>query len=469
MKDDEKAVLMDALTSNPYVGITIFDKNGSIIFRNMINEDISGMKNSDVIKKHCSIMPHYKELKQVLKKGIPQIGLPYKTANGCQALIHRIPLHLNNETIGAISITTFNDVREVKALISKYDLLKNRLTSYNLEFGKLRSAKYTFADIIGNNNKILMSKKLAENYAKGKSPVLITGKTGTGKELFAHAIHMASPRKDYPFIRVNCGAIPPDLLESELFGYEAGAFTGAGKDTRIGKFELAHHGTIFLDEISSLNLSMQPKLLSVLQNHEIERIGGNKVINLDFRIISATNKSLSQMVKEGLFRSDLYYRLNVFNLDIPPLRERVDDIQILTKHFLKSLNDEYGFNIDQLNPSLLKILSQWTWPGNVRELQNILERSVQVSDKTEIKVADLPDYLKKGLALDGIEAADNNADNNKVNLLKKSKDGIEKKIIESALLANNWNKSKTARQLGISRSLLYALIKKYSLKKELEE
>jgi len=461
MENDEKAVIMDALISNPYLGITIFDKNGSIICRNRINEDISGMKNSDVIKKHSSIMPYYKELKQVLKKGIPNIGLPYKTANGCQAMIHRIPLKINNEITGAISITVFNDVRELEALISKYDLLKNRLTLYNPELSKLRSAKYTFKNIIGNNNKILMSKKLAENYAQGKSSVLITGETGTGKELFAHAIHLASPRKDHPFIRVNCGAIPPDLLESELFGYESGAFTGAGKGPRIGKFELAHHGTIFLDEISALSLAMQPKLLSVLQNREIERIGGNKIINLDFRIISATNKSLTQMVKEGLFRSDLYYRLNVFNLDITPLRERIDDIKILTKYFLEGLYDEYGFNLRRLNLSVLKILSQWSWPGNVRELQNVLERSVQVSDKKEIKIADLPDYLTSGLALDEIESAGNN----KVNVLKKSKDGIEKKIIERALISNNWNKSGTARQIGISRSLLYALIKKYDLKK----
>ncbi|MBL0717447.1 MAG: sigma 54-interacting transcriptional regulator [Desulfosarcina sp.] len=460
MENDQKAVLMDALGSNPYVGITIVDKNGSVIFRNMINEDISGIKNDDILKKDCSTMPHYEELKQVLKKGIPEIGVPYKTANGCQALIHRIPLTLNNTIIGAISITTFSDVREVKTLISKYDLLKNRLTSYNLEFGKLRSAKYTFKNIIGNNNKILMSKKLAQNYALGKSSVLITGETGTGKELFAHAIHLASPRKEYPFIRVNCGSIPPDLLESELFGYEPGAFTGAGKESRIGKFELAHHGTIFLDEISSLNLAMQPKLLAVLQNHEIERIGGNKVINLDFRIISATNKSLSQMVQEGLFRSDLYYRLNVFNLDIPPLRERLDDIPILAKFFLKALNKEYNFNIGQLSPSVLNILSKSNWPGNVRELQNVLERAAQVSNKSEIKVADLPDYLTKDLLLDEIESEGNH----KINILKESKDGIEKKITKTALISNNWNKSGTARQLGISRSLLYALIKKYDLK-----
>jgi transcriptional regulator with PAS, ATPase and Fis domain len=461
MENNEKAAIMDALISNPYLGITIFDKNGSIVCRNRINEDISGIKTSDVIKKHSSRIPYYKELKQVLKKGIPNIGLPYKTANGCQAMIHRIPLKTNNEITGAISITVFKDVRELESLISKYDLFRNQLPPCNPELSKLRSAKYTFQNIIGNNNKILMSKKLAENYAQGKSSVLITGETGTGKELFAHAIHMASSRKDYPFIRVNCGAIPPDLLESELFGYEAGAFTGAGKGPRIGKFELAHRGTIFLDEISSLSLAMQPKLLSVLQNSEIERIGGNKIINLDFRIISATNKSLTQMVKEGLFRSDLYYRLNVFNLDITPLRERGDDIIVLTKYFLGRLSDEYGFDIRRLNSSVLKILSQWSWPGNVRELQNVLERSVQVSDKKEIKVADLPDYLKNGMALNEIESADNN----KVNILKKSKDGIEKKIIEKALVSNNWNKSRTARQIGISRSLLYALIKKYDLKK----
>jgi transcriptional regulator with PAS, ATPase and Fis domain len=167
------------------------------------------------------------------------------------------------------------------------------------------------------------------------------------------------------------------------------------------------------------------------------------------------------MVKEGLFRSDLYYRLNVFNLDITPLRERIDDIIILTKYFLEGLSDEYGFDIRRLNSSVLKILSQWSWPGNVRELQNVLERSVQVSDKKEIKIVDLPDYLTSGLALDEIESAGNN----KVNVLKESKDGVEKKIIERALISNNWNKSGTARQIGISRSLLYSLIKNYDLKK----
>ena len=458
MNDKEKAQLFDALAENPWIGITIINKDGTTIFRSKINEELTGIKNSAILGKHYSAMPHYEELLRVLEKGVPSLGIPFKTVDGAHALIHRIPLKKeNNEIIGALSIMILKDIKEMKILIEKYHLAKNRLKHYDQELRRLRSAQYTFEHIIGNNNRVITNKKLAKNYAKGNAPVLITGETGTGKELFAHAIHLASKKNSGPFIRLNCGAIPEELLESELFGYEEGAFTGAKKGVKIGKFELANHGTIFLDEISSLHIGMQPKLLTVLQNQEIERIGGNKVIKLDFRVVSATNKNLKDMMDNGSFRSDLFYRLNVLNLDLLPLRKRKDDIPLLANHFLKSLNDEYGLKIVDIDQNVFNIFSDWAWPGNIRELRNILERAVQVSDKKCIKAADLPDYMTVSVS------TTNNQNKNNLNVIKTSKDNAEKKLLESAMVSNNRNKSRAARQLGISRSHLYALLKKYHM------
>ena len=460
MEDDARLPFMDALAENPFIGITAIDKDGICVFRTRMTERLTKLKNSGIIGKHYSLaVPHHKELLNVLETGVSQSFVPFKTASGYDAILHRIPLKKNGEIAGAISILVFEDIDEIKTLLAKHDLLKDKLNYYDQELRRLRAARYTFENIIGVSDKVVMSKKSAENYARGNSPVLITGETGTGKELFAHAIHLASPRKDGPFIRVNCGAIPHDLIESELFGYEEGAFTGARKDTKIGKFEMANHGTIFLDEISLLDISMQPKLLTVLQNHEIERIGGNKIVDLDFRVISATNRSLEQMVEEGIFRSDLYYRLNILNLNLSPLRERRDDIEILTRRFLESFNEEYGFNISEIDPHVSEILSAWSWPGNVRELRNILERAVQVSDKKRIGPHDLPDYLISNWG----HSAPQPPDKNNINVLKESRDGYEKKLVKSALISNNWNKSRTSKQIGISRSRLYSLIRKYDL------
>ena len=460
MKDAEKALLIDALANNPHIGITIINKDGIVVSRNKVNEDVTGIKNTDLIGKHFSQVFHCKELLEVLEKGIPKFGQPLKTVNGTQAVIHRIPLRINNEIIGAASVTTFKDARDMENLLAKYDFVKNKLKHYDRELRKLRAAKYSLENIIGESDKIVTNKKLAETYAQGNSPVLITGETGTGKELFAHAIHLASPRRNGPFIRVNCGAIPSELLESELFGYEEGAFTGARRGTKVGKFELANHGTIFLDEISLLTMPMQPKLLTVLQNHEIERIGGNRVMKIDFRVISATNQDLRQMVEEGTFRNDLYYRLGVLNLDISPLREKKCDIKILVKHFIEFFNSEYGFNISEIDPDVMDILSKWAWPGNVRELRNIVERAVQVSDKKCIRANNLPDYMVSNWESTSLQYPTGH----NTTTLKNSKNGVEKKLLESALVSSNWNKTRAAKRLGISRALLYNLIKKYDLR-----
>jgi len=352
-------------------------------------------------------------------------------------------------------------VLEMEKILRKYNLLKGKLEYYEEELQRFRLAKYSFASIVTNDKKMLYAKDLAKRYAKRKAPVLITGETGTGKELFAHAIHLASPSKNGPFIRVNCASIPHELLESELFGYESGAFTGAKKDGKPGKFELANHGTIFLDEIGSMDLGMQAKILRVLQDKELERLGSNKVTKVDFRVISATNKNLESLVKDEKFRLDLYYRLVVLSLDIPPLRERKNDIQLLCSYLIRTFNDELGTKISMIDEETMGILLNWDWPGNVRELRNVIERAVNLAENGIISVTHLPNYLAR-------PSEHNNESIRKtrgINIIKEAKTTVERQMLDSTLSDTNWNISQSARDLGISRQLLYSLIRKYGLRK----
>jgi len=458
---DQGNMLLDAIGNNKYIGMTILDKDGIIVFRNKGSEEVSGIKNEDVLGKHFSVLPFTKELDEVLKRGRPKLGKPYPSKKGGQAILHRIPLYSSGEVIGAMTIITFKDASEAERILRKYHLIKGKLEYYERELQKFSLARYSLDNIIGNSKGISNLKKLARKYAKTNSPVLITGDTGTGKELFAHAIHLCSPRKNGPFVRVNCAAVPDELLESELFGYEPGAFTGATKTGKIGKFELAHKGTIFLDEIGSMNLEMQAKLLRVLQEKELERLGGTKVKEVDFRVISATNQNLENLIKKERFRLDLYYRLVVLSLNIPPLVERQSDIPKLCRHFVELINEETGTSIKSIDRKAMDVLMHWKWPGNVRELKNVIERAANVSENRTINVFDLPDYLTAHLPNpNGVDAPPMHGGS-----LKRSKREFEKQMLESTLDRTNWNKSKAARLLGVSRPLLYAMLKKYGLEK----
>ena len=446
MENDINKDLLDAILNNNYVGMTIVDKNGMILYRNKISEEISGIRNQDVLNRHFSIIPGKGELLEVLRTGTPNLGNVYQTKEGTNAIIHRFPLFKNDAVIGAMTIVTFKDTAEIQDIIQRYHLMKHKLEYYEKELRNLRSAKYNLDNIVGESDKIIYLKKLIAKYAKTNSPILITGKTGTGKELCAHAIHLNSERENGPFVKINCASIPRDLFESEFFGYEPGAFTNASKSGKVGKFELANYGTIFLDEISCLPLEMQPKLLRILQDKEIERIGGNKVIKLDFRLISSTNRDLDLLVRENKFREDLYYRLRVFNLDLPSLRERKEDLPPLCEHFVKLFNEEFGFKTLKIDKKVMDTFHEWHWPGNVRELRNVLERAVNLTETGVIQIKDLPDYLA-----DNPKFISNISKNNQmINLLKEAKNGSERRLLESALLRWNWNKSSAARELGIS-------------------
>jgi transcriptional regulator with PAS, ATPase and Fis domain len=280
--------------------------------------------------------------------------------------------------------------------------------------------------------------------------VLITGESGTGKELFAQAIHRASPRRAYPFVRVNCAALPRELLEAELFGYEKGSFTGADPRGKPGKFELAHLGTIFLDEIGDLPLDMQPKLLRVLELKEFERVGGTSVIASDFKLIAATNQNLDRMIKSGSFRRDLYYRLNVISVAIPPLRERRDDILPLAYHFIeKTVKGPEGKGI-RIQKAAEQALKGYNWPGNGRELLHTIERILHISGTGAIRREDLPDYIRLSAPFPDTRHETN---------LKTYLQSAEKHLIEEMLRKANGNKSLAADLLGIHRTLLYRKMK----------
>ncbi|HMM19214.1 MAG TPA: sigma 54-interacting transcriptional regulator [Selenomonadales bacterium] len=315
-----------------------------------------------------------------------------------------------------------------------------------------------FEAFIGVNPEVLEALTLAGKAAKAHSTVLISGKSGTGKELVAEGIHRASPRAQQPLLRVNCAAIPANLLESELFGHEKGAFTGAIRK-KLGKFELADKGTLFLDEIGELELSMQTKLLRVLQNNTFERVGGEVTLRVDVRVVAATNRDLAQMVKDGRFREDLYYRLNVIPIYLPPLKDRKEDIPLLVDHFLRQFNEQIGKQISGISRAAMDTLIRYDWPGNVRELKNIMERIVVLTDASHIDNDDLPYFLCREAAVDSDPGA-------LYGSIVKEKifplEEYEKQIIRAAL-AKHGSYTAAAKVLGITHKTVAAKAQKYGL------
>jgi len=316
-------------------------------------------------------------------------------------------------------------------------------------------ADYIFDDIIGKSKNLMEVKNQAKIVAKSSSPILIFGESGTGKELFAQAIHNASPREGGPFVAINCGAIPHDLVESELFGYESGAFTGASKNGKLGKLEIACGGTLFLDEIESMPVNIQIKLLRALSTNRICRIGGIKEIPIDIRLISATKKDLLQEADEGNFREDLYYRISIVTLKLPALRERADDIPILTKHFIEMFREENNLKVVEIEKDFLEALSCYSWRGNIRELRNVIERAIiLLCNRQKISLCDLPEKIVNAYNYKSLKSKVNIKDmkNSSSGCLMKMSEEI---VIEILLCEENGNLSKVAERLGISRSTLY--------------
>ncbi|MCF6095296.1 sigma 54-interacting transcriptional regulator [Microaerobacter geothermalis] len=443
--------LLDTAIENAYDGIVMVNEKSEVVFLSPPIMELFSLDKEESLGKSIDELLPQLELTQVLKTGEANLS-DFMEINGIKYIVTRIPVIQDGQMIGAIGKVTFRQLHQVKELFKKLEAMENKVTYYQEELKKSESARYSWEQISSANPQMEKLKRSAYKAAKGRSTILIRGESGTGKELFAHAIHSVSARKNGPFVTVNCAAIPEHLLESEFFGYEEGAFTGAKQKGKIGKFDLANGGTLFLDEIGDMSSQLQAKLLRVLQEKEFYRVGGTEKIHVDVRIIAATNRSLEEMVEKGDFREDLFYRLNVISFEIPPLRKRKEDILLLTEIFIEELNRIIGTSITGIESRALEVLMGYHWPGNVRELKNVLERGMTFAEHGKIQMEDLPDYLLKKVT----DQVSYHEDSNR-SMLEKA----EESAIHQALQQVGGNKTKAAKLLGISRSMLYEKLKKY--------
>ncbi|MEL7606822.1 sigma 54-interacting transcriptional regulator [Sedimentibacter saalensis] len=421
-------------------GVIAADENGYIVYTNSVINDALGLTPEESMKKRIYDVLPQSYVKKLVKenKQFSNIEISInKNNNDLHALISGKTVQLGAKSAG--SILTFRKMDDVYKVINEMSL-SNVTTSFD--------------DIIGNSEEIVKVKEKAKMVANSNSTILILGESGTGKELFARAIHESSNRKNKPFIAFNCAAIPENLIESELFGYEEGAFTGAVRGGKPGKFQLAQGGTIFLDEIGDMPLHLQTKLLRVLQEKSIEKIGGHKSIPIDTRVIAATNKELDKMAEAGEFREDLYYRLNVIPINIPPLRERKGDIKIILEYLLKVYNKKLNKNIKGFSSNVESVLLNNKWKGNVRELENVVEYSVNMETTSYITMNSIP---QKILDTEGVAARH-------VSIVPIQE--MEEKLIKQALMVYGdsvTGKAMAAEALNISMATLYRKIKEYNL------
>ena len=372
--------------------MVVVDANGIVTMISEEYAEFNGTTVAEAVGKHVTEVIENTRMHVVAKTGVAEIG-ERQTIHGRSLIVNRIPLKDGDRVIGAYGRVVFKTVEQLRELASKMNLLESKVKYYEEELTHLRGARYTFGSIVGAGAAITAAKEEAERASRTDSTVLLRGETGTGKELFAHAIHAAGSRRAGPFIKLNCAAVPAELLESELFGYEEGAFTGARRGGKPGKFELAAGGTLFLDEIGDMPLPMQAKLLRVLQEKEVDRVGGTGSRRVDLRLIAATGRNLEEMVGQGTFRADLYYRVNVIPIRIPPLREHPEDLGAIAEAFLARLSADTGEPNRRLSAEVLDILRAYPWPGNVRELQNGLERAVAMSPREVLRPEHFPAHL----------------------------------------------------------------------------
>jgi len=454
-KTKELKGTLEAVLDSAYEGLIQVDKDGIVTMMNQSFANFFNTSPERQIGKHIEEVYDNPKFPEVLLTEQPVYGYIHNL-NGHEIIASRVPIRRNGAVVGALGKVIFKDVNELYSMAENLNLLKSELNYYKDTLRHVQGAKKTFSQIVTNNPELLQLFDTARKVALTNSTVLIRGESGTGKELFAHALHHESSRWQGPFIKVNCAAVPDTLLESELFGYVDGAFTGARKGGQTGKFELADKGTIFLDEIGDMPLSMQVKLLRVVQEKEIERLGDNKPRKVDVRVITATNRNLEDLIQKREFREDLYYRLNVISLKLPPLRERIDDIPILLKHFVEKFNREFGCRVESIEEEVIRLFQQHDWPGNVRELENVMERAFNIVDGSVIEVMHLPVYIQR-LNMNIRKSSQSRQP------LAEIMEKVEKEAIQYALSSTNGNRVKAAKALGLSRSGLYKKLEKYRI------
>jgi PAS domain S-box-containing protein len=434
-------------------GICVVNKSGIIEYINPSYSSILDRDTDHMIGNKIGSLADEKSYKKVLKSGKKEIGIINRKDEGSVIISNFYPIKIGSEVDGVVIVS--KKKIEVENMVSRLKELSAKAEYFKQELKREKGLDKAFDRIIGKSGKLKDALLKASKAAETTSTVLIRGKSGTGKELVAEAIHYSGERSDGPFIRVNCAAIPPNLIESELFGHEKGSFTGASIQ-KIGKFELADKGTIFLDEIGELPTEMQVKLLRVLQQRSFQRVGGTESIDVDIRIITATNRDLEEMMKNNQFREDLYYRLNVIPIILPQLKERKDDIPLLVEYFLNTLSEKLDKRIDDISQDAVDILKNYSWPGNVRELQNIIERAINFTDNSSITADNLPSYIKDNYKVEG-SLVSLNSEGDVASL-----EDYEKEIIRLALKKHgSFNAS--GKALGITHKTVASKARKYGL------
>jgi PAS domain S-box-containing protein len=443
-------------------GVIVTDVNGYVIYFNKPYGRFLGVAPQEQIGKHCTEVVENSRMQIVARTGVPEINQSH-LINGQNMVVQRIPIKKDGKVIAVYGQVMFKNTKDLTKLARKLSTLESKVKEYEKELFTLRARRYTFDSIIGTSDKLISLKVEAMKAAANSFPVLITGESGTGKELFAQAIHNASSRADGPFVRFNCSAIPKELIESELFGYEKGAFTDASVSGKEGKFEQADGGTIFLDEIGDMAFEMQPKLLRVLEEKEFSRLGGKSIIMSDFRLITATNQNLREMVQKKKFRLDLFYRLNVIPLHIPSLRERPEDIIPLANYMLKKLAEMTRIGNISLSSEAERLFTNNGWPGNARELRNVLARTISSLEGNTIYLKDLPcELFRKSRTTEGHYKEEVVRVSAKTSLRDIQRE-TERELILRTLQNTSYNKKKASTILGIHRTLLYKKMEKYNI------
>ena len=443
---------LETILDNVSDCIIAVNKQGLVTYVNRPYARILGLEQEHCIGRHITeVVSKETQLHLVAQGSDPVLG-EQLTVRGQKFLVNQMPIRVDGVTVGAVGVALFQNINRVRDLAHK-------LFSLDLVQKQERSqwrARYCLTDIIGSSSFIMEAKERAVRAARTRTNVLITGETGTGKELFAQAIHNASERAKYPFVRMNCSAIPRELLEAELFGYAAGAFTGAHRNGNPGKFELASRGTIFLDEIGDMPLSMQTVLLRVLQEHEIVRLGDTHPTPVDVRIICATHQDLESKVRNMTFRQDLFYRLNVFQIRVAPLRERLQDLPAIVERLLLDLCEELGFGKIVVPPSVMQQLQQYSWPGNIRELRNVLEQALHFLEGEYLPPIKLSNSISK---MNSEQST--NKDTQPVSTLAEAVAAAEHAVLGIALEQTGGNKTRAASLLKVDRSYLYKKLREH--------
>lgn len=447
----ENLYALDTVLSG-FDGALVIDSRGYIVVCSENYANAVRKPKEELLGKYVLDMFPDSKLLDVINTGRP-IYIDLWDTGYETVFVSRYPITSEGNIVGAIGLSVFRYLDEAKRFAKWVTNMNRELKYYKSQLLKLSGAQYSFDTIIGSSSAITTAKNNALPMAKARTPVLILGETGTGKELFAHAIHQAGPRSDRPFIRVNCASIPENLVESELFGYEEGAFSGARKGGKPGKFELANGGTIFLDEINELPYGVQAKLLRVLQEGEIDHVGGTELSYVDVRVLSATSADLPQLIKEKRFREDLYYRISAFQLTVPPLRNRKEDIMLLCEHFVEFSNGELDTSVEDVSGEVLDAFSGYNWPGNVRELRNVVQRCCLVAGSGIVGIEHLPPGFTTMLDPDALP------DENLESVVIKA----EKEQIQKVLARVDGNRNKAAQILGVNRTQLYRKMKKHGL------